>query len=311
MSTKAGQAHSSLLTVKGTAALLAVSEKTVRRRVADETLVAHRNPLPKGFLPRASSNRAKSSIYPSEDLALLQCKKVSLVARVFFGILSREGLRTSEALQLTWGDVDLERGVLVLDENKTDERRSWPLDFGCARALRIWKNNFANARSSSARILVDKSGKSIDAYSAASLLRDSLKLCHHRSDCAPVPSDQRSTEPGRRQRVAPGRADSRIDRSSARRFAASASLRDGARSDGEPSRIEAVYGMPTLVHASELGGEDAVRVWRRVPEGSAPEALAAAPIAQSACVPRRRAFAPTGAPGSGSKGRVSRATLGG
>lgn len=99
-----------------------------------------------------------------------------MVARVFFGILSREGLRTSEALQLTWGDVDLERGVLVLDENKTDERRSWPLDFGCARALRIWKNNFANARSSSARILVDKSGKSIDAYSAASLLRDSLKL---------------------------------------------------------------------------------------------------------------------------------------
>jgi len=134
------------------------------------------NPLPKGFLPRASSNRAKSYVYPAEDLALLQCRTVPLVARLFFGILAREGLRTSEALELTWADVDLERGVLVLDQNKTDEPRSWPLDPGSASALRIWKKHFARSKGASARVMEDKSGGSIDAYTAARLLRESLQL---------------------------------------------------------------------------------------------------------------------------------------
>jgi integrase len=134
------------------------------------------NPLPKGFLPRATSNRAKSYVYPAEDLALLQCRTVPLVARFFFGILAREGLRTSEALALTWADVDLERGVLVLDQNKTDEPRSWPLDPGSSSALRLWKKHFARSKGAGARVMEDKSGGSINVYTAASLLRESLQL---------------------------------------------------------------------------------------------------------------------------------------
>jgi integrase len=134
------------------------------------------NPLPKGFLPRTSSNRAKSYVYPAEELALLQCKKVPLVARLFFGLLSREGLRTSEALELTWADVDLVRGVIVLDRNKTDEPRSWPLEPSCARALRLWHEHFACGKAASAAVLRGKSGETVDPYGAASLLRDSLRL---------------------------------------------------------------------------------------------------------------------------------------
>lgn len=134
------------------------------------------NPLPKGFLPRATSSRAKSYVYPAEELALMQCTKVPLVARLFFGILSREGLRTSEALRLTWADVDLVRGVLVLDLNKTDEPRSWPLDPSSARALRVWREHFARGKGASELVLRDKAGESVDPYVAASLLRDSLQL---------------------------------------------------------------------------------------------------------------------------------------
>jgi hypothetical protein len=32
-----------------------------------------------------------------------------------------------EAARLTWRDFDLERGLVVLDENKTDDLRSWAL----------------------------------------------------------------------------------------------------------------------------------------------------------------------------------------
>ena len=62
------------------------------------------------------------------------CNEVPLVERLFYGVLAREGLRASEALSLTWEDVDLENGMLHLDENKTDDARSWALDLGVAEA---------------------------------------------------------------------------------------------------------------------------------------------------------------------------------
>jgi len=37
---------------------------------------------------------------------------------------------------MTWSDLDLDRGVVRLDKNKTDDPRSWALDPGTAEALR-------------------------------------------------------------------------------------------------------------------------------------------------------------------------------
>jgi integrase len=96
-------------------------------------------PIPKGWLPKTRSDKAKAWIYPSEDLALMQCREVPLVRRLFYGLLVREGLRVTEALALTWADLDLERGVLRLDANKTDDPRSWALGEDVARALALWK----------------------------------------------------------------------------------------------------------------------------------------------------------------------------
>ena len=96
-------------------------------------------PIPKGWLPRGGSDKAKAWIYPAEDLALMQCRKVPLVLRLFFGVLVREGLRLSEALALTWLDVDLERGVIRLDTNKTNDPRSWALGEDVTRSLKAWR----------------------------------------------------------------------------------------------------------------------------------------------------------------------------
>ena len=96
-------------------------------------------PIPKGWLPKAYSDRAKAWLYPNEDLLLMRCREVPLARRLLYGVLVREGLRVSEALGLTWPDVDLDRGVLRLDTNKTDDPRSWALGEDVARALDAWR----------------------------------------------------------------------------------------------------------------------------------------------------------------------------
>ncbi len=49
-------------------------------------------------------------------------------------------MRASELLGLTWRDVDLDRGVITLDRNKTDDARAWAVDLGVVRALaRRWE----------------------------------------------------------------------------------------------------------------------------------------------------------------------------
>lgn len=93
------------------------------------------NPIPKGFLPHAGTRKAYAYLYPSEDRALMRCKSIPLGERVFFGFLNREGCRAGEALAMTWADFDLKRGAVRLDENKTDDPRTWALAPGVAKAL--------------------------------------------------------------------------------------------------------------------------------------------------------------------------------
>ncbi len=98
------------------------------------------NPLPKNFIPKAKQTRAKSFMYSDEDAKLMACADVPLVDRLYYGLMDREGFRVSEALSLTWRDIDLEHGIVALDKNKTDDPRSWTLDPGVAAALKIWRS---------------------------------------------------------------------------------------------------------------------------------------------------------------------------
>lgn len=97
------------------------------------------NPIPRGALPTKGVPRAFPYIYPSEDRALLACRDVSLLRRLFYGFLAREGMREREAAVLTWEQLDLERATVSVEENKTDDFRTRSLDPGVARALIAWK----------------------------------------------------------------------------------------------------------------------------------------------------------------------------
>lgn len=94
------------------------------------------SPIPPGWLPSALSKRAKSWLYPDEEAQLVASRDVPMERRLLYAFLAREGMRVSEALGLRWSDVDLVRGTVRLDANKTDAPRSWALDAGVVRALR-------------------------------------------------------------------------------------------------------------------------------------------------------------------------------
>lgn len=96
------------------------------------------SPIPPGFLPPVGQRKAATFLYPDEDRRLLSAAAVPLAHRVLYGVLAREGLRRSDAAQLTWSDLDLQRGMLVLDKNKTDDPRAWAMTPGTTRALAAW-----------------------------------------------------------------------------------------------------------------------------------------------------------------------------
>lgn len=103
------------------------------------------HPFPRGFLPKLEGGKAKQWLYPDEDARLLSCVRVPLLYRVFYGVLAREGFRFTEAVGLEWSDLDLERGAVRLDTNKTKDPRVWALDEGVRRALMTWRERTKSA----------------------------------------------------------------------------------------------------------------------------------------------------------------------
>lgn len=133
------------------------------------------NPLPRGFLPPVREQKAKTYLRPSEDLALMQCTAVPLVQRLLFGFLDREGCRVGEALRLTWRDVDLDVGQINLDENKTDDPRTWTLDSGVTEALRRWRATYAPRASDATCVFRDDAGGEPPRSHMPEHLRDALR----------------------------------------------------------------------------------------------------------------------------------------
>ncbi len=96
------------------------------------------SPFPARWLPRVKKKRISDVLYPDEDRTLLACLEVPLCFRLLYGFIAREGLRPGEAAALTWRDVDLKRGTVRLDRNKTREPRSWTMSPGTSDALKAW-----------------------------------------------------------------------------------------------------------------------------------------------------------------------------
>lgn len=103
------------------------------------------SPVPRGWLPKLGKAKAMQYVRPDEDTTHLAGERVDgtgrvpFLRRLFLGISRREGFRKEELSSLRFRDLDLERGAVRLDENKTNEPRAWALDPGVAEALRRWK----------------------------------------------------------------------------------------------------------------------------------------------------------------------------
>lgn len=117
------------------------------------------NPLPRGWMPRGSAEKAKSYLYPSEDAQLMACNRVPLLNRLFYGFLDREGTRATEARELRVKDVDLENGVVNLDENKTDDPRNWALSPGVREALARYLKRYRSDASPDEFVFIDPTGR--------------------------------------------------------------------------------------------------------------------------------------------------------
>lgn len=100
--------------------------------------VIEHSPLPIGWVPSGTTQRAFTFLYPAEETRLMRCERIELELRLLYGFLAREGLRISEALRLTWSDLDLTLGVIRLDRNKTRKPRAWKLATDVCRALQLW-----------------------------------------------------------------------------------------------------------------------------------------------------------------------------
>ena len=136
------------------------------------------NPIPRGWLPKVRQTKAFTHLYPDEDRTLLGCQEadVPLIHRLFFGVLAREGLRRDELGRIRWRDLDLGRGQIVLDENKTDDPRSWALDPAVARALHGWKVFFhADARPDDLVFREPGGGRPLYTLHLADELREDLR----------------------------------------------------------------------------------------------------------------------------------------
>jgi hypothetical protein len=134
------------------------------------------HPLPRGFMPKTGKPPAFSYLYPADDAALMACTEVPLNDRVLFGFLDREGPRAGEATALPIAAFDLERGAIRLDENKTDDPRTWALDPGVARALRAYVERCRADAKPTDLMFVDAEGEPYDPSKLADRLRTALRL---------------------------------------------------------------------------------------------------------------------------------------
>lgn len=133
------------------------------------------HPLPRGFLPAVSNDKAKTYVYPDEDLQLMRCKDVPLVERLFYGLLAREGPRVSEVVGVQLYEFDLDHGWGHLDETKNGKPKDWPLLPGTVTALKRYRDRFMPSKRPHAHVFALPDGALLDRYTLAEKLRGYLK----------------------------------------------------------------------------------------------------------------------------------------
>jgi integrase len=142
------------------------------------------SPLRRGWLPSPNTLKARSYLFPAEEAALMNNRKMPLVRRVFLGFCDREGPRVSNVVNLKWSDLTLDLtgggGLAVIDRSKNGESITWALDPGTAEALRRWRSLCPSKvwvfpAEAIPRFRRRNSGRPMSIGSIATLLRKGLK----------------------------------------------------------------------------------------------------------------------------------------
>jgi integrase len=133
------------------------------------------SPIPKGFLPNKGARKALAYLYPDEDRRLLASSDVPFSFRLLWGFLTREGMREGEALALTWADLDLKRGAVRLDTNKTEDPRAWVMDPGTTAALKAYKDSVRADAEAGELVFLDPLQRPHTKFGLAMLLRSHLQ----------------------------------------------------------------------------------------------------------------------------------------
>jgi integrase len=94
---------------------------------------------------------------------------------MYWGVLAREGLRRDEAARLDWCHLDLDRGAISLDVNKTDDPRAWALSKDVVVALKRWRDLRGKVEPSDP-VFVGEGGERLNVQHAADVLRAHLQV---------------------------------------------------------------------------------------------------------------------------------------
>jgi integrase len=145
--------------------------------------VIQSSPFPPGWLPPCIAPKERGYIFPEEDAALMAHVGVPLIWRLFFGFVTREGMRRENAATVEWDNFTLNLsgpGHIVLDETKNGRGASWALDPGTTEALRRWQRicppgPWVFPTEALPRFRRRRSGKPLHVDHAAEILRAALK----------------------------------------------------------------------------------------------------------------------------------------
>lgn len=130
-----------------------------------------RNPLPRGWLPKSGPKKRFPIMYPTEDRTFLATTAIPLWARLYCGVLHREGPRKGEGIAFQRRDIDIDHQTVNLDENKTDHPRFWKLAPGVVEALEAWFELRGDVVPESP-VFVDENGGAVDGDHLADKIRD-------------------------------------------------------------------------------------------------------------------------------------------
>lgn len=161
------------------------------------------NPIPDNAMPSKGTDVSLQFCYPEEDALLMADERADLGHRLLFGFMHRQGPRRAEVLggkadivdesvedddtfgdvpALTWGRVDLKRGAILPERNKTGDTSLTPIEPDLVRALTAWKAMCTKTKADDP-VFVTLDGAPVPPHDAKEVYCSTLRAALVAKDC--------------------------------------------------------------------------------------------------------------------------------